>query len=483
MADERLVDFPAKTTPVAADIIYLGDSADSYLEKKSTISEIITGYSASLASMAGVATVADRMLYTTGVNTWAATAITAAARTVLDDASTSAMLTTLGALPLAGGTMLAALILSTSSPATALEAASKGYVDAVASGRQIKDPCAAATTGALTANYSNGTSGLGATLTNAGAMAAFSVDGYSAALNDRILVKDQASNVQNGIYTVTTVGSGAANWVLTRATDMDLAAEFKGATTFITGGSTLAGQTYTETATVVTVGTDPVTFVLTGDSTGVTSVATGAGLTGGTITSTGTIALEAVADNTLMGNSSGGSLAPSAQSVNSNTFAFLATPSSANLRALLSDELTPTNGLALFGLAYATGTPTVTLVGGAGNTVPVYSVNSMRWTQHGKTVFCDISLSGDGGAEGAGTGVLNIALPVAAGASMLGSAIGSGRMINGANTYILNGNISASGTTISLRVWSAITTLDLATGDLQNNASREITLHLVYEVD
>lgn len=167
----------------------------------------------------------------------------------------------------AGGTMTGALTLNSSSPASDLIAASKGYVDSVAQGRVFKDPCAAASTGALTVTYNNGASGVGATLTNNGALAAFSLDGVSGALNDRFLIKDQASTLQNGIYVLTTVGSGAVAWVLTRATDMDLAAEFKGGTTFIIGGTTNAGRTYTETATVATVGTDAVTFVLTGDST------------------------------------------------------------------------------------------------------------------------------------------------------------------------------------------------------------------------
>ena len=195
----------------------------------------------------------------------------------------------------AGGTMTGALTLNSSSPASDLIAASKGYVDAVAQGRVFKDPCPAASTGALTVTYNNGSSGVGATLTNAGAMAAFSIDGYSAAVNDRILIKDQASSFQNGIYTVTTVGSGAANWVLTRSTDMDLASEFKGATTFIISGTVNAGRTYTETATVVTIGTDAVTFTQTGDSTAGTvtdvSVVTANNFSGSVATSTTTPAI------------------------------------------------------------------------------------------------------------------------------------------------------------------------------------------------
>lgn len=104
--------------------------------------------------------------------------------------------------------------------------------------------------------YANGASGVGATLT-AGSNAALVVDTVSAALNDRIVVKNQVSTFQNGIYTVTTVGSGAAAWVLTRATDFDQAAEMlQGSWTNITaGGFPNSGSTFTLDANVTTVGT------------------------------------------------------------------------------------------------------------------------------------------------------------------------------------------------------------------------------------
>lgn len=88
-----------------------------------------------------------------------------------------------------------------------------------------KEACYHATTGNLNATYSNGTLGVGATLTNAGALAAFSADGVAGVLNRRVLVKSQTNAAQNGIYKLTTVGSGAVPWVLTRATDYDEAAE------------------------------------------------------------------------------------------------------------------------------------------------------------------------------------------------------------------------------------------------------------------
>ena len=62
-------------------------------------------------------------------------------------------------------------------------------------------------------------SGVGATLTNAGAQAALTVDGVALALTDRVMVRLQTTGYENGVYTVTTVGSGSTNWVLTRATD------------------------------------------------------------------------------------------------------------------------------------------------------------------------------------------------------------------------------------------------------------------------
>lgn len=111
--------------------------------------------------------------------------------------------------------------------------------------------------------YSNGASGVGATLT-AGSNAAIVVDGVSAALNDRIAVKNQVTTFQNGIYTVTTVGSGAAAWVLTRATDFDQSSEMiQGSWTNITaGGFPNSGSKFTLNANVATIGTTAIGFTI-----------------------------------------------------------------------------------------------------------------------------------------------------------------------------------------------------------------------------
>ena len=146
-------------------------------------------------------------------------------------------------------------------PTSPADAATKQYVDDVAQGLNIHAASFAATTAALNATYSNGTAGVGATLTNAGTQAAFSTDGTSPALNARILVKDQATTSQNGIYTLTTIGSGSTNWVLTRATDFDSAVEIAGGDfTFVDTGTTLANTGWVQVDEVTTVGTDPIVW-------------------------------------------------------------------------------------------------------------------------------------------------------------------------------------------------------------------------------
>lgn len=171
---------------------------------------------------------------------------------------------TFGSLPLvqrAGDTMTGPLILP-ADPLVPLSAATKQYVDATATGLNIQGACSAATTADLNATYANGAAGIGATLVNAGALAAFSVDGVSPALNSRILVKDQTNDFENGIYTVTTVGSGAVAWVLTRATDYDQVAEINpGDLVVIQTGTVNAVTSWLQTETVATIGVDAILFV------------------------------------------------------------------------------------------------------------------------------------------------------------------------------------------------------------------------------
>lgn len=129
----------------------------------------------------------------------------------------------------------------------------------------------------------------------------------------------------------------------------------------------------------------------------------------------------------------------------------------------------------------STFTPTVTLVGGAGNTTPVYSTNSGRYIKIGNFYFCDVNLSGDGGAEGAGTGRVNIALPATASASQADNEFPIGGAFNNATFYTLFGAIAASGTTVKLFYLSAVGTRVDFTGADQNNTSRIVRLKFFYE--
>jgi hypothetical protein len=129
----------------------------------------------------------------------------------------------------------------------------------------------------LTVTYANGASGVGATLTNAGAQAAIALDGVTLALNDRVLVKNQAAPAQNGIYFTTTLGDGTHNWVLTRVTDYDQAAEvLEGTATIIEEGTVNASHIYVMTdASVVTMGTSSIDFTsLTANATSANTLTT-----------------------------------------------------------------------------------------------------------------------------------------------------------------------------------------------------------------
>jgi hypothetical protein len=112
-------------------------------------------------------------------------------------------------------------VASVADPSGPQDAATKNYVDGVAQGLDPKASVRAATL----ANIATLAGGAPNTL-----------DGVTLAANDRVLVKNQTTPAQNGIYIVSTLGTGV-NGTWTRATDMDAWTEVPGAFTFVESGS------------------------------------------------------------------------------------------------------------------------------------------------------------------------------------------------------------------------------------------------------
>jgi hypothetical protein len=153
-------------------------------------------------------------------------------------------------------------------PVTDSDAATKVYVDnLVSSGIHYHQSVRVEAPIALNATYNNGTAGVGATLTNAGANIALVVDGISLNVADRVLVYEQANAVQNGVYVVSVVGNGSTAWVLTRSSDADTYSPStdngldEGSYFFVQEGVTGAGEAYIcSTVGAITFGTTEINF-------------------------------------------------------------------------------------------------------------------------------------------------------------------------------------------------------------------------------
>jgi hypothetical protein len=118
---------------------------------------------------------------------------------------------------------------------------------------------------------------VGATLTGVG-LGAITLDGNTPIVGNRLLVKNQVSTFQNGIYTVTIVGTAGTVFVLTRSLDFNQQTDvLTGAATYVVGGTALAGTTWdVNSADSPVIGTDAITFV---QSAGPGSVVQGNGIT------------------------------------------------------------------------------------------------------------------------------------------------------------------------------------------------------------
>lgn len=156
-----------------------------------------------------------------------------------------------------------ARITNAGNPINSNDLATKAYVDSQTTGLNVKDACRAASTGNVAGTYDS----VSQTLT-AGSNGAFTIDQISPNLNDRILLKDQTTGSENGIYRLSTAGNASTPWVLTRADDFNISSEVgPGSFTFVTEGYLNGGRSYVQSAVNPILDFDALTFVVFGQST------------------------------------------------------------------------------------------------------------------------------------------------------------------------------------------------------------------------
>jgi len=331
-------------------------------------------------------------------------------------------------------------------PSTSNQLVNKIYVDNIASGVNAHDAVIAATTAALTATYNNNTTGIGATLTNAGTQAALVLDNVSLIAGDRVLIKNQATTLQNGIYTVTTVGTVSTNWVLTRASDYDqsIAGEVAaGDTTFVVAPaaqySTAPTQQNTSwtmnTPGTISIGSSAITFVQSNASTTYTG-GTGISVSSGTISVDSTVL---TTTSTQTGISNKTFTAPvlgaaTATTINKVSLGLVSGSTGASIQLADTKTLTVSNSLTF------AGTDSSTLNIGAGGTLGTNAYTSTSYAPLTSPSFTTPSLG-----VASATSINKVAITAPATSATL--TIADGKTLTSSNTITLT---ATDGSTLAI---------------------------------
>lgn len=247
VTDTATIDLTLASLVLSAAIV-AGSITDSYLSAGAAItrSKLAAGTANTLAYNNGsgvlsdlTALTASRLLVSdsSGLPTTVATTATEAG--YLSGVSSALQSQIDNKLALAGGTLTGGLTLATD-PSSALQAATKQYVDAVAQGLQVKDAVIAASTsaGTLATDFDNGST----------------VGGVVIQTGDRIIIKNQVDSTANGIYVAQAAGAPV------RSTDADVYSELVGAVAFVSSGTLINTSWATNIPTTGTLGSTSITF-------------------------------------------------------------------------------------------------------------------------------------------------------------------------------------------------------------------------------
>ena len=176
-------------------------------------------------------------------------------------------------------TMSGATVTGIPTPTNASDVASKSYVDSIANNTTWKTAVRAATTSNITLSGTQ------------------SIDGVSVIVGDRVLVKAQTTQSDNGIYVV---ASGA--W--TRASDSSTGAQIVSEAVFVTSGTANADTQWVNTNTSITLGTTSITYIQFGAGSAY-SAGTGIQLTGSVFSNTGVLSLTGTSNQISVSSSTG----------------------------------------------------------------------------------------------------------------------------------------------------------------------------------